>query len=348
LTGGLSADVLTGGAGADTFVYTSASVAASNGTTFDSITDWTSAIDKLEVTLDYSALTSALTIDATRASAGVAGVSAAQDVLSGSRGQYVYDTTNSVVLINVNNDNLFTTSDFRIGLVAGSTASATVASDGSDINFVITGGNLADVITTGGGADTIVGSAGGDSITGGGGIDVISGGSGTDTVVVGTVQTSVDSISTFTSGTDKVRYSGSLLNNATATLLDAGDISTFATVDAAIGASATARQYVFSNAAFDIDASLTAFLASPTATTAAAVTTAAMTTLNATTKTLLDGTFLATETVLFILGGTTGTSGAVFSFNNANAAAAGNTIDAGELVLVGVTDVVLVDGDIIL
>jgi Ca2+-binding RTX toxin-like protein len=173
LTGGLSADVLTGGAGADTFVYTSASVAASNGTTFDSITDWTSAIDKLEVTLDYSALTSALTIDATRASAGVAGVSAAQDVLSGSRGQYVYDTTNSVVLINVNNDNLFTTSDFRIGLVAGSTASATVASDGSDINFVITGGNLADVITTGGGADTVRGGVGADDITAGGGNDTV-------------------------------------------------------------------------------------------------------------------------------------------------------------------------------
>jgi hypothetical protein len=211
LTGGLSADVLTGGAGADTFVYTSASVAASNGTTFDSITDWTSATDKLEVTLDYSALTSALTIDATRASAGVAGVSAAQDVLSGSRGQYVYDTTNSVVLINVNNDNLFTTSDFRIGLVAGSTASATVASDGSDINFVITGGNLADVITTGGGADTVRGGVGADDITAGGGNDTVilvaadtSAVTGTNLVAAGTLGGTEAFTWTTSGGYDKI------------------------------------------------------------------------------------------------------------------------------------------------
>ena len=131
-------------------------------------------------------------------------------------------------------------------------------------------------------------------------------------------------------------------------MTNAGDLSAKATIDAAIAVSAAGTQYVFSNAAFDIDASLTAFLASPTAENAAAVTTAAMNALNATAKTNLDATFIAAETVLFILDGTTGTSGAVFTFNNANAAAAGNTIDAGELVLVGVTDVVLVNGDIIL
>ena len=259
ITGGLSADVLTGGTGNDIFVYTSASVAASSGTAYDSITDWTSGADKLQVTLDYSALTSALTIDATRASAGVAGVSAAQDVLSGSRGQYVYDTTNSVLLINVNNDNLFTTSDFRIGLVAGSTASATVASDGSDINFNVSGGTIADVITTGGGADTISGGAGDDSLTGGAGADVISTTSGADTVIGGagadamtggtgvdifkwtattaatfatetgsTAGTAVtfaagtvgDAVLSFTTGTDKLHFAAAGVTNALGTETD--------------------------------------------------------------------------------------------------------------------------------
>ena len=47
-----------------------------------------------------------------------------------------------------------------------------------------------------------------------------------------------------------------------------------------------------------------------------------------------------------VLDGTTGTSGAVFKFTNSTAT--GTVIDAGELVLVGVTDVVLVNGDVIL
>ncbi len=116
-----------------------------------------------------------------------AGVTAAQDSLSGDRGQYIYDTTNSALYINVNADNLITTSDFKIGLNAASTASATVV-DG-DINFVITGGTGADVITAGG-ADTITG--------GGGGADVIDVGSDSaaDVVVLGG-NTAADSITNF-------------------------------------------------------------------------------------------------------------------------------------------------------
>jgi len=243
LTGGLSADVLTGGAGADTFVYTSASVAASNGTTFDSITDWTSGTDKLEVTLDYSALTSALTISTTRATTtAVAGVSAAQDVLSGARGQYVYDTTNSVLLINVNNDNLFTTSDFRIGLTAASTAANTVVE--GDINFIVSGGSAADVITTGSGADTISSGNGGDSITAGAGADVITGGTGADTIDGGdgadTITTggganSVtggaggDTITLGTAGTAELVVYTSATDGASANSVTAGSFDTVAT-----------------------------------------------------------------------------------------------------------------------
>jgi len=181
ITGGLGADSLTGGLGVDTFVY--ALVTQSNGSNTDTITDFVTGTDKLQVTLDYSTLTTALDINAVRSSAGVAGTSLAQDTLSGQRGQYVYDTTNSALFINVNNDNLLTTADYRVNLNAASTATASIV-DG-DINFVITGGTNADVIIAGGGDDTISGAAGDDSITAGAGADNITTGEGTDTVVSG-------------------------------------------------------------------------------------------------------------------------------------------------------------------
>jgi Ca2+-binding RTX toxin-like protein len=194
ITGHAGADVLSGGAAADTFVYTSASVAHSSGSNVDSITDFVSGTDKLEVTLDYSTLASVLSINATRASAGVAGLTLAQDALSGERGQYIYDTTAGQLYINVNADNLITSSDFKIGINAGSTASATVAADGSDINFVITGGTQGDTIAGGAGADTINGAAGTDSITGGLGADVITGGADNDTIILTEATASIDSV----------------------------------------------------------------------------------------------------------------------------------------------------------
>ncbi len=191
ITGGAAADALSGGADADTFVYTNAAVADSNTATFDSISDWTSAADKLEVTLNYSAIGAAITVNATLVTAA-AGLTLAQAALSTERGQYIYDTDASALYINVNNDNIISTLDFKIGLNAASTASATVA-DG-DINFIITGTAGADTITAGGGADTIdggvgadsiVGGAGADSITAGTGADTITGGAGADTIVLG-------------------------------------------------------------------------------------------------------------------------------------------------------------------
>jgi Ca2+-binding RTX toxin-like protein len=181
ITGGLGADSLTGGNEADTFVY--AAVAQSNSSNTDSITDWTSASDKLQITLDYSSIVSPLTVDATVKTAR-AGTALIQDNLSGARGETVYDTTGSSLYVNVNADNLLTTSDYKIGLNPAATATATVAE--GDINFVITGGSNADTITAGGGADTIDGGAGADSITAGAGADSITAGSGIDTITGGT------------------------------------------------------------------------------------------------------------------------------------------------------------------
>lgn len=190
ITGGLGADSLTGGLGVDTFVYTL--VTQSNGTNTDTITDFLTGTDKLQVTLDYSAQTVALDINAVRSSAGVTGSTLAQDTLSGQRGQYVYDTTNSVLFVNVNNDNLLTTSDYKIGINAASTATASIV-DG-DINFAITGGTNVDTIITAGGADTISSGGDADIITAGGGVDNITGGAGDDTIILTETASAADTV----------------------------------------------------------------------------------------------------------------------------------------------------------
>ncbi len=169
ITGGLGADSLSGGVDADTFVYTL--VTQSNSSNTDTITDFTVGADKLNITLNYSAQTTALDINTTAGTTARAGTALIQDNLSGARGQWTYDTTGSALYINVNNDNLLTTADYKININAASTAANSIV-DG-DINFVITGGTNADVIVTGGGADTITSGGGADSIDAGGGTDTI-------------------------------------------------------------------------------------------------------------------------------------------------------------------------------
>jgi len=233
ITGGTKADIIYGGTGADRFVYTA--VTHSGGTDVDNVADWNSTDDVLEITLDYSSSAAAVTVNATQIAAK-AGLTAAQAALSGERGQFVYDTTNSVLYVNVNNDNLITSLDYTIQLAAASTASSTVAA--TDVDFVVTGGTAADTITTGSGADTVDGGAaadtivtgaGADSVTGGAGADTITAGSGLDEVILGAsgdadyVQFSTtsdggtvgtdstgDTITGFVTTEDKIRTTGAL------------------------------------------------------------------------------------------------------------------------------------------
>jgi Ca2+-binding RTX toxin-like protein len=213
ITGGKGTDSLTGGAGADTFVYTAVNQSTTSG--FDTITDWTSATDKFNVTLSYSSLSSALDINATINTAA-AGTTAVQDGLSGKRGEVTYDTTNSKVIINVNADNLITTQDYVIKTNPASTASATLAE--GDFNFTITGGTAGDTIVAGGGADTIDGGTGADSITGGAGADSLTAGTGADTITGGAGDDTIVLGATDDSAVDVVMLSTTSALNGTDTI----------------------------------------------------------------------------------------------------------------------------------
>jgi Ca2+-binding RTX toxin-like protein len=327
ITGGLGADALAGGIGADTFVY--ATVAQSNGTNTDSISDFTTGTDKLQVTLNYSTLTTALDINAVRASAGVAGTSLAQDTLSGQRGQYVYDTSSSSLFVNFNADNLLTTSDYKIAINAASTATASIV-DG-DINFVITGGTSADVIVAGAGADTIDGGAGADSINGGTGADSITAGAGADTIIGGLGSDTivlgaagdVDQVSLASTGTDTI--------TGFTTTADKLVVGTGGALGATLGAS-VAVNGAAAAATGSIFISANGGVADYTTTEIAALT--------ATTQTANKFTVGASSNYIFVE--TRGGNSRVYLVTNDATAA----VATSELTLIGLVDATLVAGDL--
>jgi Ca2+-binding RTX toxin-like protein len=176
ITGGSGADSLIGGLGSDVFVY--AAVAESTGTTADTISDFTSGTDVIQLTLNYSALSAGIDVNTNS-------VSSVND-LSAKRGEFVYDSTAGTLSVNVNNDNLITTQDYKINV-------GTVAA--GDLRFVVTGTSFGDSIVGGVGADSIVGGSGADTLTGGSGADTIVGGVGSDTISLGGADAARDVVS---------------------------------------------------------------------------------------------------------------------------------------------------------
>jgi Ca2+-binding RTX toxin-like protein len=108
ITGHLGADVLTGGAGADHFVYTQ--VADSQGTTVDTITDFVSGED----TIDLSAVTGG----AAPSYLGEAnGYGAVLTSLSNDGSTHaVLDTSTSTLYVDVNGDGVLDNHDMAINL----------------------------------------------------------------------------------------------------------------------------------------------------------------------------------------------------------------------------------------
>ena len=312
INGGLEADVLSGGAGADIFVYTA--VAQSNTSKSDSITDFVSGTDKLNVTLDYSSFSSSVTVSATVKTAA-AGATAAQDGLSGSRGEVIYDTTNSNLYINYNADNLLTTADYKISVNPASTAANTIAE--GDINFVIAGSAAADTITAGGGADTITGGAGADAITGGAGADIFKF-SGVTTALNG-----ADTVSDFVIGTG-----GDVLNFAGA--------GTFTLLNAAVGTAITLNVgAALATEGTSIPVATNKLMVIEVADGSAISTAANMVTAFADTG-VIDAVDITTQTAgaknIFVIKTATGTTSYVYGFSGDNAA---TTVDIAEISLIG-------------
>jgi len=258
----------------------------------------------------------------------------------------------TVGLLDLDNDGLFNGVDDVVVNITGASATMTATNFEASIQYDVDLAAAGVAFTGGSLADTITGGAGTDAITGGGGIDLIDtvgAAGGADTVIGGTAQADAVAVAAgFVVGEDKFQNTVTLLNNSSNALINAGDASTAASLDDAIGTSATASQYILSNNAMELDLTSATDGTAMTAAEATSIVSAAITAATAGISGNLDATFLATETVLFVMDDTSDTSSAIFSFTNSTAT--GNTIDAGELVLLAVIDAnaILANGDIVI
>jgi Ca2+-binding RTX toxin-like protein len=197
------ADQLTGGAGNDTFVVT-----GSTGTARDTIVDFSSG-DRLQIAITPNGAV----LDATsKGSVTNAGDAAAN--FTGVRGQYVFNTANSTLLVDSDGSGFITATDQQVVL-------SNVASfSGSALDFVITGSAATnETVTTGAGDDRFVF---GNTLTA---ADLINGGAGTDTL-------------TFTDAGGGLTTDIDLVTNVEVITLDAA-ATAFNTVDANVSAGAT-------------------------------------------------------------------------------------------------------------
>jgi hypothetical protein len=123
LFGGNGADVLTGGAGADKFTY--AALSNSSSTNTDTITDFVSASDQILIDTDLAG-----TLNFAGNYSSFAGAQGA--TLVGGTIDYVFQTDNNTLWVDLNNDGTLNANDLQIklsgttALTAGDVAAATV------------------------------------------------------------------------------------------------------------------------------------------------------------------------------------------------------------------------------
>lgn len=159
ITGGAGSDTLTGGAGADTFIYTSVSDSDGNTTSTDTITDFTTGSDKLDINLGTNSTTGIVNFGSF---ASVASSGDGDNSLQGTTGTTVvgdafYDAGAKKFIVDADGDgDITTTNDLQIN--------STGAVNAADVNYTITANNAAGVVVRGGqGADTITTGNGNDT-----------------------------------------------------------------------------------------------------------------------------------------------------------------------------------------
>ena len=137
----------------------------------------------------------------------------------------------------------------------------TIATSGS---VTIDGGAGNDSITGTIGADVILGGAGSDNLTGGLGADTLTGGSGADTFAFGSdgsvAGTSLDVITDYTSGTDKITFGTATVatNDTTAPVAGTGASANVSVVGGLVGFAAADDTYAEKLAAIQHDIGATA------------------------------------------------------------------------------------------
>lgn len=211
-------------------------------------------------------------------------------------------------------------------------------------NDSLTGGASVDTIDGGAGDDTIVGNGGADVLTGGEGADTITGGTGNDTIVltettsaVDTVvlaTASIDTITGFKSGTDKIDLSAFV----------ASTTETGITAAAAAGTNAVGNAKYFFITTDGTAASLTTSGVKTLA--AADYTATTLTNVAAYLSEQFTVAGTAADEAVFVLNDTVSGNAYIYEFTEVNPAVAG--IAAAELELVGIANATkVIAGDVI-
>jgi Ca2+-binding RTX toxin-like protein len=213
LFGGAGADTLTGGAGSDDFVYTTPTESANALANRDTITDFTSGTDHIQISVsgahvDVSGFESVASYNLGQASL-TGGVARTGGVIgdcfyAGGVDQALY------VWVGNSSSNINTDGGYVI-------ASPNAISAG-DLDFNISGTTGTDTLVGGAGNDTLIASVGGDTLTGN---------AGTDSFVL--ADNSNTTITDFTVGTDTVTVSNAEFGLGSSGTLAASDYAEGAT-----------------------------------------------------------------------------------------------------------------------
>jgi trimeric autotransporter adhesin len=185
ITGGVGRDTMTGGTGADRFVFAAnaADALVSSATAIDTITDFTSGTDKLEIAGATSFLGNFVNIQAALAAQGAPGVAAGSAAfVSGENSLYVFANTNGTLavldrIIRLEGVTALSGADLLLGAQGTGATITTTASTAPVINTVASNAvsatattNFDDTITAAA-ATSLVGT--GAAINGGLGVDTL-------------------------------------------------------------------------------------------------------------------------------------------------------------------------------
>jgi len=232
-------DVVTGGSGADRFIFgvndlTSAdTVTGGSGTDTIAITGTNGSVDlsavygveilSLEasngiytITNIPTALTSVVGSDTVNDQVTISGALSGTTFDLGGNNDTIVLTSSADVVTLINVETVIGNGGNDVITISGNVGA--VLSGGSGVDY-LTGGNGNDVIFGGGGVDTIIGGLGNDTIYGGSSADLLTGGAGCDVFVFSNTEsglTSMDTILDFQAGgcDALVFYSHGLTNQA--------------------------------------------------------------------------------------------------------------------------------------